>query len=439
MKMIVIGAGISGLTCAYELQKAGVDVLVLEKEDWVGGRMSSRAKQGFSFDLGAQIVSQSYASVLAYCRELGLKEEWQKLNGLTHYLYHEGKFHNASFNSVREFLSYSYLPPVARLRLLLFITALGLKARNIDFFDLATGTEFDKENAYEFALKWGGQEVADEVVDALVGAYHFHHSRDMSLGAFLGCLNHFSRFFTFHRMIPDMSALPQAFAHQLNVRTGTAVRSAAVDGHGLIVYTDFDKFRCDGLILATPADVTRTFFQTPSSNQKVLLDAVQYASTINVGFLVPTASVQDVSLVVVPETDSKSICSYLLPLKCAGHEEQSDQTPINVFLRDSYAREMLAKSDAEIFEQVKRELIAVCPPLEYYSQQIVPNDLQRWPCAMPKFFPSYISLVKKFWETGQGENRVYFCGDFLNMPWIEGSVRCGQRIAALVTKDSTLI
>ena len=38
-RIAVIGAGIAGLTCAYELQKAGFDVVVLEKNSYVGGRM----------------------------------------------------------------------------------------------------------------------------------------------------------------------------------------------------------------------------------------------------------------------------------------------------------------------------------------------------------------------------------------------------------------
>ncbi|MBD3676114.1 MAG: FAD-dependent oxidoreductase [Planctomycetaceae bacterium] len=51
----VIGAGISGLTCAQRLQKAGFAVTVFEKSRGTGGRMSTRrTDQGFQFDHGAQ-------------------------------------------------------------------------------------------------------------------------------------------------------------------------------------------------------------------------------------------------------------------------------------------------------------------------------------------------------------------------------------------------
>ena len=52
-KIAVIGAGIAGLSCAYELQKAGHNVTVFEKESYIGGRMATRTKEGLPFDIGA--------------------------------------------------------------------------------------------------------------------------------------------------------------------------------------------------------------------------------------------------------------------------------------------------------------------------------------------------------------------------------------------------
>ena len=40
---IVIGGGHNGLVNACYLQRAGLDVLVLEKNDWIGGAATSRS------------------------------------------------------------------------------------------------------------------------------------------------------------------------------------------------------------------------------------------------------------------------------------------------------------------------------------------------------------------------------------------------------------
>ena len=42
LRIAVIGAGLSGLACAYRLQQAGYAVTVFEKSRGVGGRMSTR-------------------------------------------------------------------------------------------------------------------------------------------------------------------------------------------------------------------------------------------------------------------------------------------------------------------------------------------------------------------------------------------------------------
>lgn len=59
-KVLVIGAGITGLNCARHLQNAGVSVLVLEGNDYVGGRIKTSVNQGFVIDEGFQVLLDSY-------------------------------------------------------------------------------------------------------------------------------------------------------------------------------------------------------------------------------------------------------------------------------------------------------------------------------------------------------------------------------------------
>ncbi|KAH6921823.1 hypothetical protein HPB50_005368 [Hyalomma asiaticum] len=56
-KVIVIGAGISGLAAAQQLQQFGMEVLVLEARDRVGGRIATFRKGGYVADLGAMVVT----------------------------------------------------------------------------------------------------------------------------------------------------------------------------------------------------------------------------------------------------------------------------------------------------------------------------------------------------------------------------------------------
>ncbi|MBC7524717.1 MAG: FAD-dependent oxidoreductase [Flavobacterium sp.] len=59
-EVIIIGAGISGLTAAVHLTRMGKKVLILEASDRVGGRIKTDYIDGFRLDHGFQVLLDSY-------------------------------------------------------------------------------------------------------------------------------------------------------------------------------------------------------------------------------------------------------------------------------------------------------------------------------------------------------------------------------------------
>lgn len=58
--VIIVGAGLAGLACARTLVEAGRDVVVLEAQDGVGGRVRTDVIDGFRLDRGFQVLLTGY-------------------------------------------------------------------------------------------------------------------------------------------------------------------------------------------------------------------------------------------------------------------------------------------------------------------------------------------------------------------------------------------
>lgn len=91
--VIVIGAGISGLVCAYRLKALGVDVLLIEKSDRAGGVIQSERIDGFLIERGPN-SSQGTEDLMTLVEELGIAGDLAEGDPKAPaYVYFAGKLH----------------------------------------------------------------------------------------------------------------------------------------------------------------------------------------------------------------------------------------------------------------------------------------------------------------------------------------------------------
>ena len=70
-KIAVVGGGLTGLTTAFYLKKAGIDVHIFEKSDRVGGVIKTNHENGFTFESGPNTGVLSHPEAVELFEDLG--------------------------------------------------------------------------------------------------------------------------------------------------------------------------------------------------------------------------------------------------------------------------------------------------------------------------------------------------------------------------------
>lgn len=74
VQALMVGGGISGLVCAYALQKSGAEVLLVEASRRPGGVINSVRRDGYLLELGPQSFSGT-SQLRSLCAELGIADQ----------------------------------------------------------------------------------------------------------------------------------------------------------------------------------------------------------------------------------------------------------------------------------------------------------------------------------------------------------------------------
>ncbi len=423
-RIVVVGAGIAGLACAYSLQQKGYEVVVLERESYVGGRMTSRTKDGFVFDLGADHLCDLYDRIKFYCAEFGIV--WEKMRFLKYGMSKRGEV----------VLIKNALSPLAKIRLAVHMLCTREMPSFLNFNDVA---KEDTDNADACMRRKVGNEVTDYIVDSFTSTYQFHRATEISRAALLTIMRSVQRDTTrwdLHRTVGGMQALPDAFASRLQVRTSTSVDSVESLADGVVVRTQNGEEHFDIAVLAAQAPATLALYKNPTQAERTLLAQTQYAATISIAFRVKKSSLPDIAVVWVPFVENQKISGFVNESMKGEQLLNGEDTLIAVWLHEEFARSIMEQSDAAIFDGVRVEMLRVCSWF-HVAEELKPHDIQKWPLAMPKFAHGHIRSVASFMEHEQGRQNVFLCGDYLNSPWTEGALRCGERVALQVDQQLT--
>ena len=98
VETVIIGAGLSGLSCAVQLEKERRDYLLVEKANRIGGRLGSLYEEGNIYDIGFQVFNTAYKNTMQLLDRDKVKLKMFKPGSVIH----DGKSFNLISDPLRD-------------------------------------------------------------------------------------------------------------------------------------------------------------------------------------------------------------------------------------------------------------------------------------------------------------------------------------------------
>jgi oxygen-dependent protoporphyrinogen oxidase len=437
-EVVVVGAGIAGLTAGWTLRDR--DVLVLEETERVGGRMRSEPRGPYWLNLGAHLFGGPGSLLHRLVEETGL--ETRPIPGNRMGLAFRGRIVmsgrpetyplrlplslGARLSFIRAGLrlrtaAQGYLrearprpgetPSATRARVLAyrddetFARALGDLHPDVDRIFRAIAERVTAEpdeisagcGAALFALVWGD---------------------DQTLA---------------RNLIGGSALLPQALAHRLGDRvlTGAAVQAVVQDADGVRI-----RYRRQGAeaevaathaIVATPSYVTRRIVQGLPPDTADALGWIPYGPFICGAFLTEETGPMPwdhLYALAVVDKSFNMLFNHANPLRTPDKREPGGS--LMVYAGGDRGKKLLPLSNDEIRSLFLRDLHDVLPATRGIVREVL---IQRWEHAIP-YAPPGRARIQAALTRPLG--RVFLAGDYLEFPEMEAAAQTGLEAARAV-------
>jgi len=432
--IVVVGAGIAGLSCAWRLQHAGHDVEVLEAEDVPGGRLRTDEVDGYRLERGARFLGAFDSNGRVMVRALGLGGALVPLEPAAEGVLRRGRVELLDTSSLREFARSPLLSARAKLR----AARLGLElVRQHSAFDLhhpefAAGLEHT--DAATDLAQVAGVELRDfalrPLLEAWTGAPLAATSDAFArllLSSLLGAQAP-------QGLTGGMGRISQALSAEVPVRCGAVVQSVETEQGGACVrYRVGSRERrayADAAVVAvagprvidlcpklTPEE--RGFFETTVCLPQIVVHALLDEPPRHVGC-------QRLHL---PEPLGFTIASIGLE-----HARRDAVPPGAGLLRIELASAAVAKAWSEDDDRLAKGLLEEVERTPLGAVRARRTVVQRTDHGAVQFAPGSLARLRRFVERPSRTPRLAFAGGHVVGPYTEGSLTSGLRAASEVVR-----
>jgi oxygen-dependent protoporphyrinogen oxidase len=419
VRAIVVGGGLSGLTTAYDLARAGVDVTLHEATEHVGGKIRTTPFGGLpAVDCGADAFLARVPWAIDLCRELGFADELISPASRSAYIYTHGALRSIPTPNVLGVpLDFDAL------------RASGIVSRDAvesgmrdDDRALGTLVTDADESLGSLVRRRLGDEVLEQLVDPLLGGIYAGNSDHLSLRS--GAPQIASAAHADASLVRALDAQRRA---ALAANPDAPVFFAPPDGMSRLVHElekalqnrvfrddaataverdatgwSVNGTRADVVVFATPAYVTAKLLRDVAPRAALQLAAIEYAGValVSMAFARDAIGVPlDASGFLVPKPEGLAMTACSWSSAKWSHLDNGAHAIIRASTGHYRNERALALDDDALVALLLDELRDAMQ----LSDEPVDVRVSRWPMSFPQYTPGHAERIDELLATLRDE------------------------------------
>jgi len=427
-KIVVIGAGISGLTTAYLLLKEGYDVVVLEQKDKVGGSIETVSESGFLFDRGPNSGLETTPLIQRLVKELNLEDQFVYANreGNKRYILRNNELHALPMS------------PPAFFKTKLFSGKAKLRLMAEPFIGKSKDGYY--QSIAEFVTRRLGKEFLDYAINPFVAGVYAGRPEELSVksafpklyaleedygGIILGSIRSIrkrkkskevskqsAKMFSFK---DGMKVLPEAIADELGNRISTGVEVTSVrktaDGNYGVTFRDGKQsltLLADVVLSTVPAYKAAELFGHFDEKLIEHLNGIYYPPVL-VLYLVYEKSAVGQPLdgfgFLIPEKEEKSFLGAIWSSVIFPNRTDETKAAFTIFIGGSRDAGFVDDVEQIVIDRARREFEL----LMKISAEPILITKRFWPKAIPQYNLGYVEH-ENFFDHFEKDNKGIFLG-----------------------------
>ena len=418
----------AGAAAAHTLLAKGYDVVVIEQNDRLGGRVHTHVVHGAAVEMGAGFLNTRYVNLLSYLVNAGLDKQLHRYHGNVG-LYTDGRVRMITPGTL---ISSKLLSGPAKARGAAFMLKTFANWRHLDMPTSFGEPAYTNRSVADTYTSAAGREFMELVLEPIIDGYFYwnpeHTSQTMMhMVAKLVVARTY-------KMRGGLQRIPETAVTGSEVLLGHTVQSVrrAAEGSYEITAVSNGKQRklyTSGVICATTASAVPHILTDLTHRQRDFFSAVRYSTGALIARTYKEEQTLGAKSIAFPRREKTGLASVTLAAEStAGGDAYAT---VKTYASGTTAARVAALPDEQLIDTLVRNMAPVRDSVLTRGSKPVATHVQRWHEALPFFDSDHFKRLQAF-TRGEIENvdsALTFAGDYIGGPCMEGAFTSGVQAA----------